>query len=55
MVVLATFKNKEDLKTIKAQHLTHCKSIEMFPDAQGRLNLLSEVRSGRNLNSSEYL
>ena len=37
------------------QDFSHCKSMGIFPDAQGQLTPQSLVRSGRNSNSSEML
>ena len=36
-----------------SQHFSHCKSLEIFPDAQGQLTPQSKIKSGRNLNSSK--
>ena len=38
-----------------SQHFSHCKSMEIFPDAQGQLTPQSLVWSGRILNSFEML
>ena len=37
------------------QHFSHCKSMGIFPDAQGQLTPQSEVEPSRNSNSSEML
>ena len=39
----------------RSRHVSHFKSIGSFPDAQGQLTLVSEVRPGRNSNSSKLL
>ena len=38
-----------------SQRFSNCKYISIFPDGQGQLTPLSEVRSGRNSNSSQLL
>ena len=44
------------MKTLEwSQRFSHCKSIGNFPDDQGQLTQLSEVQSGRNVNSSQFL
>ena len=37
------------------QHISHCKSMGIFPDAQGQLTTHSVVGSGQNLNSVKTL
>ena len=54
MHVLITCKNEEDSiknegATVESpQHISHCKSMGIFPDAQGQLRPQSVVGSGRN-------
>ena len=63
MIVLLTkkivYKNEKDSLKIKAlewsQHFFHCKSMEIIPDAQGQLTLLSVVVSGQISISSKLL
>ena len=37
------------------QHIPHCKSLVTIPDAQGQLSPQSQVKAGRNSNSSKLL
>ena len=37
------------------QHISHCKSMGIFPDAQGQLTPQSIIGSGQNSNSLETL
>ena len=37
------------------QHISHYKSMGIFPDAQGQLTPQSEVKPSRNSNSTEML
>ena len=58
MVVLVTCKNEEDLirnesAGVLTQHLSHCKSMGIFSNAQGQLTPQSMVESTRISNSSE--
>ena len=59
MIVLVTCKNKEDplkLKVLEwSQNFSHCKSAEIFTDAQGLPTQQSFVVSGRNSNSPKTL
>ena len=56
---LSTCKNEDDRIKMKelecSQDFPHCKSMGIFPDAQGQLTPQSLVRSGRISNSSEML
>ena len=60
MVVLVTCKKKKKIHSkLKAeewsQHFSNCKSIGIFPDAQGQLTPQSMVGSGQISNSSLIL
>ena len=47
---------KSNMKKLKCSHdFSHCKSMGIFPDAQGQLTPQSLVRSGQISNSSEML
>ena len=58
MGVLVTCKNEEDpfkKKVLKwSQQISHCKSMQIFYDAQGKLTLQAEAGI-LNLNSSKLL
>ena len=59
MGVLVTCKNEEDpfqKKVLKwSQQISHCKSMQIFHDAQGKLTPQAEAGSTLNLNSSKLL
>ena len=59
MCVLVTCKNEEDpfkMKVLEwSQQISHCKSKQIFYDAQGKLTPQSEVGSTLNSNSSNLL
>ena len=59
MGVLVTFKNEEDpfkMKVLEwSQQISHCKYMQIFYDAQGKLTPKSEVGSSLNSNSSKLL
>ena len=52
----AKMKNQSKMKALEwLQHISHCKSIGIFPDTQGQLSLQSVVISDRNSSSVENL
>ena len=57
MAVLVACKNEEiplEMKALeRSQHLSHCKSMGIFSNAQGQLTPQSMVESCRISNSSE--
>ena len=59
MGVLVTCKNEEDpfkMKVLEwSQQISHCKYMQIFYDAQGKLTPKSEVGSSLNSNSSKLL
>ena len=59
MGVLVTCKNEEIHSKMKvlewSQQISHCKSMQIFYDAQGKLTPQSEVGSIWNSNSSKLL
>ena len=56
MGVLVTCKNEKDpFKNEWSQQISHCKSMQIFYDAQGKLTPQTEVGSTLNLNSSKLL
>ena len=59
MVVLVTCKNEEDHSKMKvlvwSHQISHCKSMQIVYDAQGKLTPRSEVGSTLNSNSSKLL
>ena len=54
MVILLSSKNEEDLIKIEGARVATIQNID-FSKTKGQLTLQSEVRSGRNSNSSEIL
>ena len=54
MTILVTSKYEEDLIKIEGARVTTTQNID-FSNTQGQITPQSEVRSGRNSNSSEML